>query len=215
MVHGNADADLFRAIRAGVSGHADAAVRRLDATRRSGSSSRYIRSLQAASSGSAGSRRRRRRAATPRPAKRCSLAARPARRCHEVNGRGGDASVPTCRTPDGSRRRALRQKIVDPTRAVSPPARRPRAGGAARAPATVVVKTRDGREIRGVRRNEDTFSLQMIDASGQLHLLDKTTLASVTVENTSLHPSDYATTLVGCRDHEPRRVPAHAAGTRR
>ena len=34
---------------------------------------------------------------------------------------------------------------------------------------------KDGREIRGVRRNEDTFSLQMVDASGQLHLLDKLT----------------------------------------
>ena len=31
----------------------------------------------------------------------------------------------------------------------------------------------DGKEIRGVRRNEDTFSLQMVDATGQLHLLDK------------------------------------------
>ena len=41
----------------------------------------------------------------------------------------------------------------------------------------------DGREIRGVRRNEDTFSLQMVDATGQLHLLDKLKLASVTVEN--------------------------------
>ena len=53
----------------------------------------------------------------------------------------------------------------------------------------------DGREIRGVRRNEDTFSLQMIDSSGELRLLDKTKLASVTVDTGSLHPSDYATKL--------------------
>src|SRR5512141_3229136 len=62
-------------------------------------------------------------------------------------------------------------------------------------PATIVVKTKDGRESRGVRRNEDTFSLQMIDVSGGLHLLDKRTLASVAVENRSLHPTDYATRL--------------------
>src|SRR5204862_5905488 len=60
---------------------------------------------------------------------------------------------------------------------------------------TLIVKTQDGREIRGVRRNEDTFSVQMVDASGQLHLLDKQKLASVTVENTSLMPGDYATRL--------------------
>jgi alcohol dehydrogenase (cytochrome c) len=42
----------------------------------------------------------------------------------------------------------------------------------------VVAKTRDGREIRGVRRNEDTFSLQILDAGGQLHSLDKATLVS-------------------------------------
>ena len=56
---------------------------------------------------------------------------------------------------------------------------------------TIVAKTRDGKEIRGVRRNEDTFSLQMVDASGQLHLLDKLALASVTVENRSLMPDDF------------------------
>ncbi len=50
-----------------------------------------------------------------------------------------------------------------------------RGGRGASTPVTVVVKTQDGREIRGVRRNEDTFSLQMIDASGQLRLLDKLT----------------------------------------
>ena len=76
------------------------------------------------------------------------------------------------------------------------------------------MKTHDGREIRGVRRNEDTFSLQMVDSSGQLHLLDKTKLASVAVENTSLHPTGLRDTAVGDRDREPRRVPWRAAGTR-
>src|SRR5205814_799513 len=50
---------------------------------------------------------------------------------------------------------------------------------------------RDGRELRGVRRNEDTFSLQMVDASGQLHLLDKLKLANLRVENRSLMPDNY------------------------
>jgi hypothetical protein len=65
----------------------------------------------------------------------------------------------------------LRQKIVNPER---PAARAAAAGGRGGAtPATVIVKTLDGREIRGVRRNEDTFSLQMIDLAGQLRMFDK------------------------------------------
>jgi alcohol dehydrogenase (cytochrome c) len=99
--------------------------------------------------------------------------------CHQVRGRGGivgpDLSAAGTRSID-----ALRQKILNPSTA------------AAR---VVTARTRDGREITGVARNEDTFSLQMIDVSGQLHLLDKTTLAEVRHENRSLMPGDYATRL--------------------
>ena len=40
----------------------------------------------------------------------------------------------------------------------------------------VVARTQDGREIQGVRVNEDTFTLQVIDASGRVHTLNKQTL---------------------------------------
>ena len=51
------------------------------------------------------------------------------------------------------------------------------------APRPVVVATMsDGRQIRGERRNEDTFTLQLVDASGQLHSLTKATVASVREE---------------------------------
>ena len=110
--------------------------------------------------------------------------------CHEVNGRGGivgpDLSSAGRLTPD-----AVRQKILDPRAAIAPVP----GGRGGPAPVTVVARTRDGREIRGVRRNQDTLSLQMVDASGQLHLLDIRTLASVTVENTSLMPGDYRARL--------------------
>jgi alcohol dehydrogenase (cytochrome c) len=99
--------------------------------------------------------------------------------CHQVRGRGGvvgpDLSAAGTRPPD-----ALRQKILAPTT----PASR-----------VVIARTRDGRAITGVARNEDTFSLQMVDASGQLHLLDKTMLEEVRHENRSLMPGDYATRL--------------------
>ena len=46
-----------------------------------------------------------------------------------------------------------------------------------RLPSTVIARTAGGQEFRGVRRNEDSFSLQMVDTSGQLHLFDKSKLA--------------------------------------
>ena len=62
------------------------------------------------------------------------------------------------------------------------PAAGERPRGAAAQLQSVVARTRDGREIRGVRRNEDTFTLQIADRSGKIHSLDKLTLASYRVE---------------------------------
>ena len=82
---------------------------------------------------------------------------------HEVNGRGGIVGPDLSnagRLPEA----ALHQAIVDPGNpwAGGRGSRGRASGGAVR----VIMK--DGREIRGVRRNEDTFSLQMVDESGQL-----------------------------------------------
>jgi alcohol dehydrogenase (cytochrome c) len=99
--------------------------------------------------------------------------------CHEVNGRGGvtgpDLSAAGTRASD-----VLAAKIRNPN---------------VRGVSVVIAKTRDGREIQGVRRNEDTFTIQMADASGQLHLLDKASLAELRTENRSLMPADYALRL--------------------
>ena len=109
--------------------------------------------------------------------------------CHVVNGRGGISGADLSEAGQLAPA-VVRQKIVDPSSAAAGGRGRGAAG-----PVTIVVRTQDGREIRGVRRNEDTFSLQIVDASGQLHLFDKLTLASVVVENRSLMPGDYAQSL--------------------
>lgn len=181
FVHGDDDADLFHTIRTGVPGSQMPPFRGLT-DEQTWQLVTYIRSLQHGAPGAAGAA-----SASAAPAEgsaasgealffgRAGCAA-----CHEVNGRGGIVG------PDlsGAARlsaEALRLAIVDPN--AGPPK------------ATVVVRTADGREIRGVRRGEDTFSLQMVDAAGQLHLLDKRTLASMAVEERSLMPADYATRL--------------------
>jgi alcohol dehydrogenase (cytochrome c) len=180
FVHGNDDADVFHTIRAGIpgtqmppsAGLSDEQIWQLVT---------YIRSVQTAASADRAS------AATPMPAEGNAAAGdalffgkAACATCHEVNARGGIAG-PDLSGVGRLSPAALRQTIIDPNS--GPPT------------VTVVVRTRDGRDIRGVRRNEDTFSLQIVDASGHLHLLDKRTLASMRVENRSLMPADYATRL--------------------
>ena len=48
-------------------------------------------------------------------------------------------------------------------------------------PQPITVTTRDGVEVRGLRLNEDTFTLQLVDADGALHLFDKLTRTDVRV----------------------------------
>jgi alcohol dehydrogenase (cytochrome c) len=106
--------------------------------------------------------------------------------CHEVSGRGGivgpDLSGIGTRPAD-----SLREKILNPGGNG--------AGGRGGGPAVVVAKTQDGREIQGVRRGEDTFTIQIVDTSGQIHLLDKQKLAGLRSENRSLMPADYRSRL--------------------
>ena len=106
--------------------------------------------------------------------------------CHEVNGRGGIVG-PDLSTAGRLSADALRQKIVDPSANPNPGGR----GG----PSTMVARTKDGKEIRGIRRAEDTFSLLITDTSGKLLRLDKRDLASATVEQKSLMPADFAQRL--------------------
>ncbi len=179
FVHGNDDADVFHAIRAGVPGTQMPPFRALR-DEQIWQLVTYIRSLQRVTPAG--------RAAAVAAAPEGNAAAgegvffgkAACVACHEVNGRGGIAG-PDLSTAGRLPAAALRQAIIDPN-----------AGPQA---ATLVVETRDGRTIRGVRRNEDTFSVQMVDAAGQLYLLEKGKLASLRVENRSLMPADYAERL--------------------
>jgi putative heme-binding domain-containing protein len=53
---------------------------------------------------------------------------------------------------------------------------------------TVTVVTQDGRRIVGVPRNEDNFSLQLLDVNEELHLFLKKDLKEVIHERKSLMP---------------------------
>ncbi|MEW5974355.1 MAG: PQQ-dependent dehydrogenase, methanol/ethanol family [Acidobacteriota bacterium] len=98
--------------------------------------------------------------------------------CHQVNGRGGrvgpDLSVIGKWTV-----RSIRDFILAPSQSEQ------------RQPNVVVVRTQDGKEIRGIRKNEDTYTLQLMDVFDEIHLLEKPSLQEVRYEDNSLMPDHY------------------------
>ncbi len=193
FAHGSDDGDVFHTIRTGIPGSGMPAFRGLS-DEQIWQLIAYIRTLTAAlPPGPAGASVTGGNAASGEALffgkGGCGM-------CHVVNGRGGVVG-PDLSAAGRMSGAALQQKILDPgNRAATVPGGAGRTrGGESVQPVTLVVKLKDGRELRGVRRNEDTFSLQLVDALGQLHLLDKMTLADLRVENRSLMPDDYGRRL--------------------
>lgn len=90
--------------------------------------------------------------------------------CHIVRGQGGTSGPEL--TEIGARRSAayLREALTDPGAAVP------------EGYLVVTVITRDGRQVRGVRVNEDSFSLQLRDAGNRFHSFRKSDLREVKKE---------------------------------
>lgn len=97
--------------------------------------------------------------------------------CHRIRGEGGRMG------PDLSDIGAIRslghlqESVTKPNEAVYPQHWMVRA------------QTRDGKSVSGMRMNEDTFSVQLIDASGRLMSLAKADLAEFEVDRSSGMPS--------------------------
>ncbi|HYM10534.1 MAG TPA: PQQ-dependent dehydrogenase, methanol/ethanol family, partial [Bryobacterales bacterium] len=102
--------------------------------------------------------------------------------CHQVNGRGGVVG-PDLSAIGRWSAQGLRDVILKPNE---------REG---REPNVVDVKTKDGRQIRGIGKNEDTFSLQLMDTAGKFQLFDKKQLAEIHYQSKSLMPDDYGQRL--------------------
>ncbi len=97
--------------------------------------------------------------------------------CHMVKGRGGRLGPDLLHTLE---RRSLDEFIS----AVREPDKKIERGFE-----TIRVITAQGKTLDGVRKNEDTFSLQMMERGGRLRLLDKSDVRSVTDERRSLMPA--------------------------
>jgi cytochrome c oxidase cbb3-type subunit 3 len=174
--HGGSDADLAATISGGVPGTAmppnkltDDEIWQIVA---------YLRTLQQPIASTAGDQRR--GEALFFGTARCSS-------CHIVNGRGGRLG-PELTTVGSARSRAyLVESIRQPGRQLT----QNRAFGefVSLKYDTVTAVTADGRTIVGVPMNEDTFTIQVMDASERVHSLDKKSLKSLRHEDRSLMPS--------------------------
>jgi cytochrome c oxidase cbb3-type subunit III len=118
--------------------------------------------------------------------------------CHMVEGKGGRLG-PELTAVGGSR---TRDAIVD---SVRNPSRR-LAWGLTESTKefpqeyeTITVVTSDGREIKGVALNEDNFSVQLMDPSEHIYLLDKGTLQSFKKSRESFMPI-YTNDLLSDKD---------------
>ncbi|MCU1301092.1 MAG: hypothetical protein JWQ87_1376 [Candidatus Sulfotelmatobacter sp.] len=107
--------------------------------------------------------------------------------CHSVEGKGGHVGPDL--TPVGGSR--TREAIID---SVRNPSRR-LAWGLTESTKefpqeyeTITVVMADGKEIKGVALNEDNFSVQMMDASEQVYLLEKDKLRSFKKSRDSMMP---------------------------
>ena len=97
--------------------------------------------------------------------------------CHAVNGRGGPLGPDLSAIAGSQPREVLARALRDPN-ASFPDGYRP-----------ITVVMRDGRRMRGVRKSEDAFSVQMMDESGHLRAYLKSNLREVVSDTTSLMPA--------------------------
>ena len=107
--------------------------------------------------------------------------------CHMVEGRGGRVG-PDLTDVGGSR---TRDALIDSVRHPSHHLAWGLTESTKEFPQeyeTVTVVTADGKQIKGVALNEDNFSVQMMDSSEQIYLLDKATLRSFQKSRKSVMP---------------------------
>ena len=183
--HGNADADLFRTINEGVPG---TAMPPNGATQQGVGMTEaeiwqvitYIRSVEVkAPAKPLGDSAR---------GKQLFFAIAACSTCHMIEGKGGRLGPDLTSTGSARAPEYIVESVRQPSRRL--------AQGISEAMKefsqeyeTVKVETRDGEKLSGVVLNEDSFTLQMMDTSEQLHLFDKSQLRSFLKSRDSLMPA--------------------------
>jgi len=97
--------------------------------------------------------------------------------CHRVNGVGSRIAPDLSDIGSARQAAALHRSVIEPTKGMWP-INRP-----------VRIVTRDGRTISGRRLNEDTFTIQLIDANERLVAIDKSEIKQYEKAAASTMPS--------------------------
>ena len=97
--------------------------------------------------------------------------------CHRVAGRGGRIGPDLTRIGVARSRAALVREIRTPSEWLTPTFE------------TVTLVTKDGQRIRGVKKNEDVFSIQVMDVRERIQGFTKASLQEVIYEKDSLMPA--------------------------
>jgi putative heme-binding domain-containing protein len=135
--------------------------------------------------------------------------------CHRINNRGGDLGPDLSRIAASQSNQVLVQAIRSASRSFT----------SGYEPVTLV--TRDGQQIRGARKAEDAFSIQIMDTHERLQGFLKANLREVIRDKASLMP-DFGPDRLGDQDlndvvaflatfrasQPPRRTPAPTADDR-
>jgi len=177
--HGGSDAEIFHTISEGVpgtqmpaNGFDDSEIWAIVA---------YLRSLAPAKQAVAGDRAKGEKIFWDEGA--CGT-------CHMVHGRGGRLGPDLSRVGAARSAEYLEQSVRDPSKQLSDGMVDPNNHyGYPLVYDTVAVVTKSGETVRGVAKNEDTFSVQLIDMRQQLRVFLKNDVVSVKHERVSLMPA--------------------------
>jgi putative heme-binding domain-containing protein len=106
-------------------------------------------------------------------------------KCHSIRGQGGRMAPDL--TNIGTRPLALiKESIVDPSKGLSLLGQE-----------AVTVTLKDGQAVRGIARNRNNYSLQVVDQQGTLHLISMIDVKELAISEKSAMPGDYAKRLSG------------------
>ena len=110
--------------------------------------------------------------------------------CHMVRGRGGRLGPDLTRVGSARSAEYLEESVREPSKELSDGLVDPNNHyGNPLVYDTVTVVTKSGETVKGVAKDEDTFSIQMMDMGQQLRVFSKKDLAEVKHERVSLMPA--------------------------
>lgn len=104
-------------------------------------------------------------------------------KCHMVHGEGGFIATDLSTYGDGLSASAVRNAIVEPNQNLQPTSK------------VVDVRTLAGKDVSGLLRAEDNFTISLQTSDGQFHTYSKSKLASIRHTSHSSMPTDYDSKL--------------------